>query len=93
MKKLLFILITLILFSCISVKAPAVSLGMSTKEFENNTKNREIVSMEQDLIIYKVIYGYSAEKCKFYYFIDDKLIKMDEGITPLKRYQIEHIIN
>ena len=35
--------------------------------------------MDGEWTIYKVIYGFNAENVKFYYFKNNKLVKMDGG--------------
>jgi hypothetical protein len=78
-KKLLSILICGLLISCYSTKSPSISSGMSVEEFIKKAKYEELVTMDGEWTIYKVIYGFNAENVKFYYFKNNKLVKMDGG--------------
>lgn len=92
MKKLFIIPLIFIMMSCYSTKSPAVNLGMTTHDFEQATKYREIIYIDQGMIVYRVTYGYNADRHKLYYFIDHKLVKVNEGSTLLRRYQIDYTL-
>ena len=80
MKKLLLLSLLLILNSCLAVRAPSVKIGMTVDDFIKAAKWEEIVSMEDDITIYRVQYGLAGEYKLFYYFKDNKLFKMDQGV-------------
>jgi hypothetical protein len=80
LQKLVVLSLTLILFSsCVAIKAPQIWTGMTINEFINEAKYQELVSMDSGWAIYRVIYGYNAENVMFYYFYDNKLVKMNRG--------------
>ena len=80
LQKLALLSLTLMLFSsCVSIKAPQISRGMTINEFINEAKYQELVSMDNGWTIYKVLYGYNAQNVMFYYFYDNKLMKMNQG--------------
>lgn len=88
MRYYLFILL-IVLTSCYVRNAPNTSIGMTTEAFIKEAKNEELVILEDGYKVYKVKYGLNNHKApKYYYFINDKLVKMDEGELPLKRYEI-----
>jgi hypothetical protein len=72
-------LISLLFISCVSIKAPQIWTGMTINEFINEAKYQELVSMDDGWTIYRVFYGYSAQNLIFYYFYDNKLVKMNRG--------------
>jgi hypothetical protein len=72
-------LISLLFISCVSTRAPQISRGMTINEFINEAKYQELVSMDDGWTIYRVIYGYNAESVMFYYFYDNKLVKINRG--------------
>ncbi|WP_373057161.1 hypothetical protein [Zunongwangia sp. H14] len=67
----------ILLISCYSSKAPAAKLGMSAAEFKELAKFEELVSMDEDWTVYIVPYGYSQSRIGYYYFKNDKLVRMD----------------
>ena len=80
LQKLVVLSLTLMLFiSCVSIKAPQIWTGMTVREFINEAKYEELVSMDSGWTIYRVFYGYSAQNLMFYYFYDNKLVKMNRG--------------
>jgi len=80
MKKfILTILLSFFLISCYSTKAPIIMTGMSIETFLKNTKYEELVKLDGEWAIYKVKYGWNAENTRFYYFKNNKLVKMDSG--------------
>jgi hypothetical protein len=76
---------SLLFSSCYSVKAPQVVTGMTINEFTKEAKHEELVSLENGWTIYRVLYGYNAQNVKFYYFRDNKLVKIDEGRRAIDR--------
>ena len=52
---------------------------MTVEQFEKMAKYEELVNLDNEWSVYKLIYGFNAESVKFYYFYKNKLIKMDEG--------------
>ncbi len=78
-KSILTIFTTILLISCYSNKAPTIKTGMTIEEFQNNTKHEELVSMDGEWMVYKLIYGFNAENTRFYYFKNNKLVNMDSG--------------
>jgi hypothetical protein len=80
LQKLVVLSLTLMLFiSCVSIKAPQIWTGMTVREFINEAKYEELVSMDSGWTIYRVFYGASAQNVMFYYFYDNKLVKMNRG--------------
>ena len=78
-KTIIGIFTAILLTSCYATKAPAIRTGMTIEEFEKKAKHEEIVTMDGDWTIYKVIYGFNAQNTRFYYFKNNKLVKMDSG--------------
>lgn len=82
MKKASLLLISCALISC----SPAVfKMGMSTDEFVKNNRKIELVEASAQRTVYrKVTTAVNQTKSvKFYYFVDDKLVRIDEGVkTP-----------
>lgn len=90
MKYIVLLAISLSLSACYVKKAPTVQIGMSEEAFKAEAKNEELVEMNQYATIYKVRYGLNNYYLpKFYYFVNGKLVEVNEGETPLKRYQVE----
>jgi len=78
-KNIIGILTAILLTSCYAVQAPSIRLGLTVEEFEKRAKFEEIVTMDGEWIVYKVVYGFNAENTRFYYFKNNKLVKMDSG--------------
>jgi hypothetical protein len=78
-KNLLIIFIAIFFASCYATKSPGIRTGMSVEEFQKNSKFEELVTMDGDWMVYKVIYGWNGENTRFYYFKNNKLVKMDSG--------------
>ena len=78
--KLIYIGLILLMNSCLAVRAPQVYLGMSESEFRDKAKYEEIVEMTGDVTIYRVTYGAMGQEVRFYYFRNNKLINIDEGV-------------
>jgi hypothetical protein len=80
MKKTIIVIFTAILLtSCYATKAPLIRTGMTIEEFQKKAKHEEVVKMDGEWMIYKVIYGWNGENTRFYYFKNNKLVKMDSG--------------
>ena len=73
----LAIIVSCLLFSCYAYKAPAIKIGMSLEEFKGVAKYEQLVAMDKEYTVYKVVYGYEWERTGYYYFKNDKLEKMD----------------
>ena len=73
------ILATILLTSCYANRAPSITSGMTIKDFRKEAKYEELVTMDGEWMIYKVIYGFNAQNTRFYYFKNNKLVKMDSG--------------
>jgi len=78
-KNILTVFIAILLVSCYSNKAPAIRTGMTIEEFQKKAKYEELVTMDGEWMVYKAIYGFNAENTRFYYFKNNKLVKMDSG--------------
>jgi hypothetical protein len=76
------IVIGLLIFGC----SPAVfRMGMSTEEFVKSNRKIELVEASTQRTVYrKVTTAVNQTKSvKFYYFVDDRLVRVDEGVkTP-----------
>ena len=80
MKKTILTILTLILLvSCYSTRAPMIRTGMTVEEFQKKAKYEELVTMDGEWMVFKVVYGFNAENTRFYYFKNNKLVKMDSG--------------
>ena len=55
-KTLLSILICFMITSCYPTQAPSIFIGMSVEEFTVKTKYEELVTMDGEWMVYKVIY-------------------------------------
>ncbi len=63
-------------------------LGMTRNEFLNATRwnlGMTLVQAQGNQTVYKDLYP------RFYYFTDDKLVRIDQGVSAQKRYQYEVI--
>lgn len=78
-KTIIGILMVTLLYSCYANKAPTIRTGMTIEEFRKEAKYEELVTMDGEWMIYKVVYGFNADKTRFYYFQNNKLVKMDSG--------------
>lgn len=79
MKKSSLLFISCALISC----SPAVfRMGMSTDEFVKSNRKIELVEASTQRTVYrKVTTAVNQTKSvKFYYFVDDKLVRVDEGV-------------
>jgi hypothetical protein len=60
-------------------------IGMSESEFKEKVEGEENVKMDTTISIYKVKVSsfryveHYQEKVRFFYFIDNKLVQVDEG--------------
>jgi len=80
LQKLIVLSLTLMLFtSCLAIKAPQISSGMTVNQFRQEAKYEELVSMNNGWTVYRVFYGYHGQNVMFYYFYDNKLMKMNQG--------------
>ena len=52
---------------------------MIIKDFRKEAKYEELATMDGEWIVYKVIYGFNAENKRFYYFKNNKFVKMDSS--------------
>lgn len=80
--------VAILLISCYAQKAPAINIGMSLEEFKKMAKYEELVAMDQDWTVYKVTYGYQYDRTGYYYFKNDRLVRMDSEEDP-EEYKIE----
>ncbi|MDT0675628.1 hypothetical protein [Autumnicola musiva] len=71
------IIVAILLTSCYSTKAPAIKIGMSVEEFKKLAKYEQLVAMDQESCVYRVIYGIGANRAGYYYFEDNKFVRMD----------------
>jgi hypothetical protein len=78
-KSILIVFTIILLVSCHSTKAPTIKTGMTVEEFQKEAKKEVLVRMDGEWMIYKVIYGFIANNTRFYYFKNNKLVKMDRG--------------
>lgn len=76
MKKLLITLPFFALLSCAAFRINA-DIGMSTEAFEDSNLNEEIIEMDETYTVYTIPTSEYEEK--YFYFKNDKLIRMDEG--------------
>ncbi|MDT0643795.1 hypothetical protein RM553_13210 [Zunongwangia sp. F363] len=72
----------ILLISCYSSKAPDVNIGMSVDDFRKSAKYEELVSQDSQWIVYMVKYGWGADRFGYYYFKNDKLVRMDSEQDP-----------
>ncbi|MDB5025974.1 MAG: hypothetical protein JWP78_3729 [Mucilaginibacter sp.] len=85
MKKALLITVLVTTLFCLSLnscKAPQFFVGMSEMEFQKHNRSAQVVEASQKRTVYKQInYPFGAPaKVKFFYFVDGKLVQMDEGV-------------
>jgi len=76
-------LITLLFFSFLtSCKAPQFFIGMNEMEFQKHNRSAQVIEASQKRTVYKQVnYPFGAPpKVKFFYFVDGKLVQMDEGV-------------
>lgn len=73
------LLTVILLISCYANKAPVIRTGMTIEEFRKEAKYEELVTMDVEWMVYKVVYGFNADNIRFYYFKNNKLVKMDSG--------------
>ncbi len=80
MKK--FILLVIICFFVCACKAPVMYIGMSTKDFVSNNNGIEVVEASTERTVYKKTnHPFAApKKITFFYFVNDKLVRMDQGV-------------
>ena len=75
----LYLLLVILMTSCLAIKAPLVYTGMTISQFIDVAKHEELVSMEGNLTVYRVMYGFSGEETRFYYFRNNVLVSINEG--------------
>ena len=76
----LIFIIAISFTGCMSTFGPKI--GMSEKQWLRRTLIADIVYMEGDVKAYKSSGAY-------YYFVDGKLAKIDEGMIPAQKIQLE----
>ena len=57
-----------------------VYLGMSISEFKANARKPALVSMKDNFVCYRCQYIHESVQTRFFYFKDDKLYQIDEGV-------------
>lgn len=87
---MLLLVLCLCIVGCVSF---APRQGMSFEEFKRMTGKSfnghpEMVQMVDEVTVYNVSNG---NKNVFYWFENDRLIRVTQGELPTRRYQIEHI--
>lgn len=71
-----------LLFLFLACKAPVIYIGMPIQEFTKKNNGITLVETSLERTVYKKVnhpFG-QPPRVRFFYFVDNKLIKMDEGV-------------